>query len=88
MSRVQVGQLWKTDGTVSTVKAADGKRFKLAQMQELVGGMIEIVPRSMPLAYCNEEGLLKKLPYNHEASKVFQIPLLGDILQLRWVEEP
>lgn len=86
--RVQLGQLWKPDGTVSAVRPEDGKRFKLPQMQTLVGGYIEIVPRSSPRAYCNEEGLLNKLPYNEAASKAFQIPLVGNVLQLRWVEEP
>lgn len=59
-----------------------GHKYTLKDLQQAVGGYIEAVPGSKARAYCNEEGLLLKLPYNVEASARFGIPLVGDVIEL------
>lgn len=67
----EVQGLWvKTDGTIHTIKAenADGT-FTLKQVQEAVGGYVEIV-RDHPgeaeglMLLVNEDGLHERLPKN------------------------
>ena len=74
-----MAKLFKTDGTVEDVKPK-GKKFKLEEMQKLVGGYIEAVPGSKLLAYCNEEGQLQELPFNKRASEYFHQVLVGNVL--------
>jgi Domain of unknown function (DUF3846) len=68
------------------VKPANGKKFSLEELQKLVGGYIEYVPRSRPIAYCDEEGRLKEKPLNALASQRFNQLLVGDVVQVRRVE--
>jgi hypothetical protein len=69
------------------------KAPQLAQLQAAVGGYIETVPYFTKYnglkrgrAYANEEGLLKSLPYNHNASMAwkesykFATGLVGDVI--------
>lgn len=77
----------KTDGTHTEVKPLDGRYFSLDELQAFVGGWIEIVglPDGRALV-CNEEGKLKGLPYNSEATGLWQRfygltdVMVGDIL--------
>lgn len=62
----------KTDSTEQEFKPAD-KKISLKEMQEIVGGYIEIVPlNNDKLFVCNEEGKIKGLPYNSKASEYFE----------------
>lgn len=74
----------KTDGTIEDgIKgAADDGYFTLAQLQEAVGGYIEAVPGSRNRAYCNEEGRLRGLPVNQQASQQFNQLLVGNVIVL------
>lgn len=74
-------KIYKADGTVQTVDL-DGKKVTLQQLQEAVGGYIEAVPRTKNRAYCNEEGLLRGLPFNTRASLRFGLSLVGDVVEL------
>lgn len=63
----------RPDGTVTTrVYVAD-----LAELQKLVGGFIELVPRLTMynkrrcVAYCNEDGKSKALPINEKATTLW-----------------
>lgn len=83
------------DGTVSTVVPSNGKAFSLAEMRHNIGGgFVERIPYPIPLgifphnakgkrlsgAWCDEEGLLKKMPANEKASRLFRHPIVGPVL--------
>lgn len=53
------------------------KPFELEELQELVGGYIEVVPQwtwrdGHKLMVVNEEGLIKDLPYNVKATDLLK----------------
>lgn len=57
--------LYKTDGTVETVKPARGNKWTLDELQQHVGGMIELMPAVAPLRMLfDEEGRVKQRPFN------------------------
>ena len=76
-----MAQIIKTTGEVEEVKPYKGKIFTLGQLQEIVGGYIEIL--HLPdnkLMVVNEEGRLKGLPLNHKASILYNNLIVGDVL--------
>lgn len=60
------------------------KKLTLEQMQEMVGGYIEIVPslKEGHVLIVNEEGLLQNLPLNPAASELAGRPIVGVALQI------
>jgi uncharacterized protein DUF3846 len=81
--KVEVGLLFRVGAEApEKVKPSNGKSFSLKELQQFVGGYIEYVPHSTPIAYCNEEGRLKNLPLNRRASVEFQQLLVGDVIQV------
>lgn len=61
----------KTTTGSETVTPANGKAFKVAELQAMVGGYIEAVRLSDDLImWVNEEGKLKGLPLNAEATRM------------------
>ena len=85
--KVEIGFLYRVGADMAEeVRPADGKKFTLKELQKLVGGFIEHVPHSWPVAYCNEEGRLHNLPLNPLASQRFQQMLVGDVIQVRKAE--
>ena len=62
-----MGRLFTPDGEIREVKPK-GKKWELHEMQELVGGYLEAVPHLKSTVYCDEEGLLKGLPFNEYAT--------------------
>lgn len=53
----------------------------LVQLQEAVGGYIEVVYTKMgQVIIVNEEGLLRSLPFNSKASKIAKHTIVGDVL--------
>ena len=81
-----MGQHIKTDGTVAEVHPANGKKFTLKELQEFVGGYIELVTTREPRRhmYVNEEGTLDGLPLNQKASELIHpmycTVVVGDVL--------
>jgi hypothetical protein len=72
-----MAKLIKADETI--IKDVDISTLK--QMQNLVGGYIEIVHISAEeMLIVNEEGLLFGLPFNSEASELAGITILGDAI--------
>lgn len=78
--------LIKTNHTVQKIDPPAGG-YELEQLQEMVGGYIEIVP--IPASFvmgsemcivANEEGMIKKLPLNDVASIILGSYILGDVL--------
>lgn len=72
-----MAKLLKTSGEV--VLNVDISTLK--QMQELVGGYIELCYlKSGEILVVNEEGLLNQLPHNEQASELQGHPLVGDVI--------
>lgn len=77
--------LWlKADGTRVKVKPK-GPHWTLPELQEKVGGYIEIVSLDHTgerdeVMIVNEEGIHAKLPTNDAASNVAWRPIVGDVL--------
>lgn len=68
-----------SDGTIS--KLADNK---LKTMQNAVGGYIEVVQLDAEnLMVCNEEGIIRDLPYNTIASYLHNSAIFGDVIIMR-----
>jgi hypothetical protein len=75
--------LYKTDGTTEE-HTPDGKKITLAQAQGLVGGYVELVRLGKKgVLLVDEEGLIKQLPINHQASKLAGKLLVGPVLHTR-----
>ncbi len=58
----------------------------LMTLQSLVGGLIESVPMAYDpshLVIANEEGLLKKLPWNKIASQLTRQDIVGDCVVVK-----
>jgi hypothetical protein len=73
----------RPDGTETEVQPINGKDFKLAELNSIVEGYIEIVPigkhildgKQKPshwIMILNEEGKLQNLPVNERASILFE----------------
>lgn len=67
----------------------NGKHYQLSELQEIVGGYIELVYLSKDLVMvCNEEGKLMDFPFNYEATKLFRLAtngndrIMGDVIVL------
>lgn len=61
----------KTDGAQIEVQPKNGTDFQLEELNEIVGGFIEIVYlRNGLIMVVNEEGKLNNLPLNEVATRV------------------
>ena len=73
-----MAEIIKPDGSRQTVAPKRGKRFKLDELQAIVGGYIEII--ALPNQYImvlNEEGKLKHLPSNAAATALARGTIAG-----------
>lgn len=73
-------ELIKVNGERVTISPKNGTDFKLKELQELVGGFIEIVQMYGHIMVVDEEGLLKQKPYNAIASVISGRPLVGNVV--------
>jgi hypothetical protein len=75
-----MGKLIESDGKISELNSPT-----LEQMQNAVGGYIEVIPCSYEsYVYCivNEEGIIKNLNPNMVASRLLDRPIVGPALFL------
>lgn len=82
-----MAEIIKTDGTRQPYEPANGEYFTYEEMQQAVGGMVEIVELDdRQTMLVNEEGKLLGLPYNEEADNIFHHHfatldyIVGDVL--------
>lgn len=77
-----MAQLLKSDGTMTEVRPDfQATTFELHELQKLVGGYIEMLPvPGGKVMVVNEEGKLKGMPENMEASFITGQPIVGDVL--------
>lgn len=66
-----MGTIYRANGDIEAVEPLNGKDYKLAQLQEIVGGYIECVASrdGARLLVVNEEGKLQALAANANATK-------------------
>lgn len=66
-----MANLIKVDGSIATVKPKNGTDFKLSELQELVGGYIQVISvNDDMLLVIDEEGKLKNSPFNPLATNI------------------
>ena len=76
----------KATGECINVKPKNGTDFSLDEAQKVVGGFIEVIHlSSTQLMIVNEEGKLRNLPYNYQASLIAYMArkadaIVGDVL--------
>ena len=87
MEKQTRAEILKADGTRTAVEPRNGKTFELVQLQEIVGGLIEIIHlQDGRLMILNEEGKLKRLALNRIATALARGTILaydhicGDVL--------
>ena len=68
----------RADGRTEPLHASSRAGLSLTQLQEAVGGFIEIVAFGNGLVVCNEDGLLRQLPVNVRYPR-----FVGDIVLCR-----
>ena len=77
-----MAEIIKANGTIiEDVRPAKGTRFKLEQMQAIVGGYIEYVQckDGKHVLVINEEGKIEGLPYNEKATELAEL-MVGDYI--------
>jgi hypothetical protein len=72
-----MANLYKPDGTVEIIHPHNRTHWTTKELQDLVGGYIEVLPSIKPKIIVNEEGLLKGLPYNERATNLYLQLLRG-----------
>lgn len=74
--------LYKSNGEIIPIKRKHP--FTLAELQEYVGGYIELIPIGENYLVVNEEGRLLDLPVNENATRIVAqlgyLPIVGDAL--------
>lgn len=88
---MQVGTIYRADGTTERVIPANRREFTLAELQRAVGGFIELVRMAKGNGHgtmlINEEGKLKGLPHNEAASTLLSPHycdhVVGDAIVIR-----
>ena len=74
------------NGLTKDIEPKNGSDFQLEELQEIVGGYIEVIylnGNGGRLMVCNEEGKLNGLPYNEKATWLYghgNDHVVGDVL--------
>jgi len=76
-----MAKIIRVNGQTEEVEPADGKVFSLKEMQEIVGGWIEIIYlRDCRVVVVNEEGRIRGLQHNESASQITVGQVFGNIV--------
>ena len=79
----------KTNGEEVDVQPKNGRDFSLKEVQDIVGGLIEVIPYgTKELMVLNEEGKLINLPVNNVATDLICgiDDIVGDVLLCKATE--
>ena len=72
--------IYYTDGRSEERQPANGHDFELKELQQIVGGYIEILPmKDGRIMVCNEESKLLDLPRNAQATALIAFPSPDEI---------
>jgi hypothetical protein len=73
--------IYKSNGEVIETSPKNGKDFSWLELNEIVGGYIEIVNLGDDYMVVNEEGKLLNLPFNLNATRIYQhFTRIGDCI--------
>jgi len=73
MKTKEPARLYYADGNIEEIYPNNGRDFKLEEIQKLIGGYIEFVYLSIDkIMIVDEEGKVKGLPSNVQATKVIR----------------
>jgi len=72
--------LLKTDGKREIITPKNGRSFVLEELQNLVGGYIEVINIGKQIMVINEEGRIERLHVNRAASGIAGFEIVGDVL--------
>lgn len=82
-----MGKIYKTDGTIIAVEPKNGTDYSLEELQEIVGGYIEVLPlNDDEIMVLNEEGKILGLDLNDNATALISEAgmwddfIVGDVL--------
>lgn len=82
-----MGKIYKTDDTITTVEPKNGTDYSLEELQEIVGGHIEILSlNDEEIMVLNEEGKILGLDLNDNATAIISEAgywddfIVGDVL--------
>lgn len=78
-----MAQLIRANGDIKEIEPADRNSFTLKEMQEYVGGWIEVIYlASGEIMVLNEEGKLIELPINEKATELYGSydVIVGDVM--------
>lgn len=66
-----MAQIIKSNGVVIEVTPKNGTNFSLEELQEIVGGYIEILPLNCGrIIVCDDEGIFKNYALNQKATEL------------------
>jgi uncharacterized protein DUF3846 len=83
MKAAKIGNWIKVDGTIVPVVPGKGAKFRLEELQEMVGGYVERL--RLPDGFVmivNEDGIPMGLPPNEVASQMARTNIVGDVVVL------
>lgn len=78
--------IYKSNGDIIETSPKNGKDFSLKELQEIVGGYIEIIDLKDGYMVINEEGKFLDLPLNADATTLYMCVtnindyIVGDVL--------
>ena len=84
-----MGMILRSNGSIETVEPKNGMYFSLKEMQEIVGGYIEIcevnddIKKDIDepvMMVIDEEGKLKSKPVNWSATAIYKYSMAGGVL--------
>jgi hypothetical protein len=77
-----VTRIIKSTGEEIPTEPKNSKEFTLTELQEIVGGYIELVNLgNNQYMVVNEDGILQNLPLNHKATRLYgHSTIVGDVL--------
>lgn len=76
-----MAMLLKYSGDDISILPKNGSDFTLEELQEFVGGYIEVINIDKDtIMVLNEEGMMLGLPYNRNASEMRGGPVVGNVV--------
>ena len=72
-----MAKIYKTNGSVVSVKPENGKDFTLEELKSIVSGYIEVICLGDEYMVINEEGKNLRLAYNERATSIFRSYMRG-----------
>ena len=74
MKKTKEAKLYKVDGIIKNIKPALGKTFNLKELQEYVGGIIDIqpLPKLKKVLVLNDEGKLIGFSKNEIVTEIWK----------------